>query len=1274
MDSDSSVDRVEVDGRLYRLKCDCCKSKRTENEYDFHPCKVENCTFAICWSCLQRWKDQSDKDVTKNFECPQCHTEYDTKLIEEHKPLSAETICKVNAKAKAIRKWKAKRKKKHRQEVEHKKAAMAEQQKYLKERREQMNHKRNAQKKKKGAAKNNVANVRVAAAAAAAASATATATANGNGPNAESAANPKGPLHVLSRNTVRLSLNRNLILKSQWSDKMIADVFGAIGPIAAANKTEREITVEFKRAHSERARRVLLYLFNLCIVVDDAPKTKGDKTPPADCFYPSMPGGKREFLKHRDKNTNWSEPLPSYGSLVPPGCKRWVNQSVARLSRDIFLKEMHRRATTQRPQPQIVAAPQPQRQQNAHPQHAVAAPNAMVSAQRPPELRELREMHSRPPPPPQPLQSAASAPSVPSLLRPSVPPTKPTSNAKAIPIGTTPLVPSVGGVPFIPPHRRIQNKPALQSMMHSAAKALPQKPPIHHHSQSVPGTFPEHSHFPHIPSLANYHDPSTLPAHHSDKQFETGTFPEHSFPPHAAAGHYHHNNNGNGTYLNGFHPFSAAHPVHPHSHSMASHAHSIGLHSIHSPTPSVDSLPPLTNALSNGAGSVSSNSPYLGVEHKMAAPPGIFNLKRGAVPNGLSASIPSLSSSHPQSLSAAVTVSSATASVPGPFAAEHGVAHWERQSAPIPSKMAKIHNILKGGTSLGVGVGIHSEPKYKKRVCIRDGMSSRIRWRSEGIDRTEGILVVSDEEDLATDTDDNKTRGDSPRDTVSNVSESATTVTNKTASGHSTLCPVAAQKANHQLDVLPNSMQNSIQNSVQNSVISQISGRSMPSLPGHGDHDDHDGYDGDDGDYDYSDSDEPAEPAPNRPVRAPMSSRNVPAAFPMDSVVERMCAPPPKPQKAENRPPSPNKIEGMTIQRMLDNLDNLESHEVDAILDQFISKTQGQHALSIDPFGGGAGGGGGGGIGGGGGGGADAAQRIHDDHLDLDILSKLNEIDIAEAVGDGSSPRRSPPAHDDEANAVPLAVDTAPKQNGHSPPRRSKEERPQHPQSPQQRQPQSPPQSQHPVHLSMERHRGEMEAIGTQHDQFNLAQFHMVYSEHFGRSIKAVYGGKVKELIIYFNDIFQIDSSTQTVVSLIFDHNQFCTLSNRPSPRHLKPKKTQKVWTPKNPKAAAAKSAAPKKSASAAAPPKAAEEESDFRNGPSAMYSAPRTVPVARHFVVGQTAAVGTANAYGGYGSAARPYHSTRRQQGYGGERKVKNYGDYEDELPHTPSGSEEDE
>merc|ERR1712228_1104083 len=126
-------------GKEYRLKCDCCRGKRAETQYDFHPCQIERCTFSICWSCLQRWKDQSDKDVTKKFDCPQCHTEYDTKFIEEHKQLSKEIIKRVNEEAKIKRKIKKKRRKKRDQNAN--KQKLSEQQKNLRQRLENKNKK-----------------------------------------------------------------------------------------------------------------------------------------------------------------------------------------------------------------------------------------------------------------------------------------------------------------------------------------------------------------------------------------------------------------------------------------------------------------------------------------------------------------------------------------------------------------------------------------------------------------------------------------------------------------------------------------------------------------------------------------------------------------------------------------------------------------------------------------------------------------------------------------------------------------------------------------------------------------------------------------------------------------------------------------------------------------------------------------------------------------------------------------------------------------------------
>merc|ERR1712048_1207009 len=93
-------------------------------------------------------------------------------------------------------------------------------------------------------------------------------------------------------------------------------------------------------------------------------------------------------------------------------------------------------------------------------------------------------------------------------------------------------------------------------------------------------------------------------------------------------------------------------------------------------------------------------------------------------------------------------------------------------------------------------------------------------------------------------------------------------------------------------------------------------------------------------------------------------------------------------------------------------------------------------------------------------------------------------------------------------------------------------------------------------------------------------------------------------------------------------------------------------------------------------------KQNDFRYGPSAMYTVPRSVPKSHSHIIGQTAAVGTANAFHAnpyasnnnrFGtSMARPYTTSRRHNQFG-QKKAKTYGDYEDELPHTPSGSEDD-
>jgi len=1079
MDSDSSVDGIEVDGRLYRLKCDCCKSRRTENEYDFHPCKLQKCTFSICWPCLQRWKDQSDKDVTKNFECPQCHTEYDTKLIEEHKPLSTSIINKVNAKAKRERKRKLKMKKQRDAEMEKKRAVMAEKQKYLRERREQSNKRKKKIKKEhdKGT-KNNAGNKR----------------------------DSRGPQHVLSKHRVILTLGNSIILKSQWNEKMIHDVFGKIGAIKPPQQTEQRIIVEFKRPFAERARRVLLYLFNLHIIVDDQPLRKDNKQHVADAFYPSMPGGKREFLRQRDVSMNWGQfPLPSYGNLVPPGCRRWVNQSAQRLSKELFLKEMQRRAATKQPQP---PRPQP-----------------------PPQSK-----------PPQTVQTVRPPP-----IRPT-----PVTNSKTSSTAHSPLLMPSGGVPFVPPHRRIQNKPSIPTVPPpqtlNRAPLLSSAAPF---AMSGRGALSNAHNEPH--ALFSQHDPvsnAMAPSH-----------PFHSSHPHPSS--------------------TAVHHPPPHHHHQ-SHQHPVD-------SPSVDSLPALSSAANGAGGSVSSysNSPFN--EYKASppdsqCPPGM-NLKRPAVsasPFGLGLGLgigigagPSRLHPH-RTMTSTDTTSTATTAL--------------SSASMSMDRMTKINSIL-------------ANKEHRPR-----GPPFRIRWRSENVpDRP--IAVVSDEDDLSAGED----------DAVTIASETATSVTNKSASKL---------------------------NSVQNSVLSMPSVQSMPSPQ-------IDGYDGDDGDYDYSDSEDDVVFMPPQKMPADQQSGNVHKAR-SDRIEPTGLEPtglePP-------RGSSSSKIEGMTIQKMLDNLDDFQSHEVDAILANLLSK---KSDLNLDhdrpphpvppskhntfsPL-------------------AAAAPHpmVEDEDLDLEMISQIMNETTPPNYGevDALSAVNSPPVGAVRRSSASTAPNTVNKasafkpdvfQNGHRRPPRGGVG--------------PSTSSRRPMSLSMERHRRDMELLGKANERFHLSAFPEVYRRHFERSIKSMYDGKVKELVDYFYDIFAMeqgaDSSHNVVVSLLFDGES--------ESKHSSPSHSVRGSASNKKKKRSPKSAKSKKS-------KVADEDRDFRDGPSAMYSAPRTVPAAHHHIVGQTAAVGTANAYSCYGSNARPYMSTRKVAGFVG-RKVKNYGDYEDEeLPHTPSCSEEDE
>jgi len=344
-----------------------------------------------------------------------------------------------------------------------------------------------------------------------------------------------------------------------------------------------------------------------------------------------------------------------------------------------------------------------------------------------------------------------------------------------------------------------------------------------------------------------------------------------------------------------------------------------------------------------------------------------------------------------------------------------------------------------------------------------------------------------------------------------------------------------------------------------------------------------------------------------------------------------------------------SKIEGMTIQRMLDNLDDLQGHEVDAILANLLSKSdikgndgdrhnandQGQShqngkSATFSPLNAGHS--------------LSHSKMAMDDDLDLEMISKIMSETTPPHHREDTHP--SPPRHQS------LASNAKNQRNGYHP---------------------SPPQKS--IVFSMERHRRDMELIAKNNGRFHLASFPEVYESQLHRNIKAMYNGKIKELIEYFSDIFKMEQDPNgrgiIVCSQMFYgnvHNEggiHLQSGSASQSQYGSPKKEKKQKLKKS-KRKTPKSAKKKMSL-------AEFEEDDFRNGPSAMYSAPRTVPVAHHHIIGQTAAVGTANAYSSYGSNARPYLSTRKHSGYGGP-KVKNYGDYEDELPHTPSGSEEDE
>ena len=84
-------------------------------------------------------------------------------------------------------------------------------------------------------------------------------------------------------------------------------------------------------------------------------------------------------------------------------------------------------------------------------------------------------------------------------------------------------------------------------------------------------------------------------------------------------------------------------------------------------------------------------------------------------------------------------------------------------------------------------------------------------------------------------------------------------------------------------------------------------------------------------------------------------------------------------------------------------------------------------------------------------------------------------------------------------------------------------------------------------HYDFEQHRDEMKSISRRNRGFNLSQFDRVYVKHFDRSIRRLYGGKLKNLVLYFKDYFEIDHSTK-----ITQCNVRCLLFKDDNRRHDK--------------------------------------------------------------------------------------------------------------------------
>ena len=79
--------------------------------------------------------------------------------------------------------------------------------------------------------------------------------------------------------------------------------------------------------------------------------------------------------------------------------------------------------------------------------------------------------------------------------------------------------------------------------------------------------------------------------------------------------------------------------------------------------------------------------------------------------------------------------------------------------------------------------------------------------------------------------------------------------------------------------------------------------------------------------------------------------------------------------------------------------------------------------------------------------------------------------------------------------------------------------------------------------IPLAQYRPQMKVIAENEFQFDLSLFHALYFKYFNSNIRASYYGKLKDLLLYFNDIFHLEckKSTVTVMSKIY---QFKVINN----------------------------------------------------------------------------------------------------------------------------------